>query len=119
MNRPRLNSVQAKIERTSQLASEIRAIVERTKMMIATSRAILSDQAPRPDAFAGSVARSFKTTPPDALCAAFDALLEAAQQAEKADDPELFALVEQALLHAGDKVEQAAVILSRREMPVQ
>ena len=109
----------AEVERTAQLASEIRTIVERTKLIIATSREILSASG-APDAPGRPPhPRLPETPPPDALCATFDALIEAARQAEEAGDPELFALVERALLRAGDRIEGAASTLARREPPVQ
>ena len=53
------------------------------------------------------------------FCAAFDALLEAARQAEEAGDPELFTLVERALLQAGERIERAASTLAGRNPPLQ
>lgn len=108
----------AKVEETTRLASEIRAIVERTKRIIANSRDILSaHDAP---GLPGRLPTDRRLrAPPDSLCATFDALLEAARQAEEAGDPELFALVERALLHAGDRIEQAASTLVSREPTVQ
>ncbi len=119
MTEPWASAALAKVERTAQLASEIRAIVERTKLIIATSREILSANG-SPDASGRPPRPRLPETPPaDALCAAFDALLEAARQAEEAGDPELFALVEQALYQAGDRIERTASALARRGPPVQ
>lgn len=123
MTEPWASAALAKVERTKQLALEIRIIVERTQRIIADSRQILSahgapDPSGRPPL---PLPRPPETTtvPPDALCAVFDALLEAARQAENADDPELFALVERALLRTGDRIERAAAALARRQPPVQ
>lgn len=108
----------AKVEETTRLASEIRAIVERTRLIIANSREILAVQvSPGLPERIPTDRRS--SAPPDSLCATFDALLEAARQAEETGDPELFALVERALLHAGDRIEQAASTLVSREPTVQ
>lgn len=110
----------AKVEQTAQLASEIRAIVERTRRIIANSREILAAHGAQDSPSHPPLPCPPKTmVPPDALCGVFDALLEAARQAENADDPELFALVERALLRTGDRIEQAAAALARRQPPIQ
>jgi hypothetical protein len=119
MTEPWTSTALAKVERTTQLASEIRTIVERTKRIIATSREILSAHGVDPSSGRPPRPRPPETMPADALCAAFDALLEAARQAEEAGDPELFTLVERALLQAGERIERAASTLAGRNPPLQ
>ncbi|BAU89983.1 hypothetical protein MPPM_1378 [Methylorubrum populi] len=117
MTEPWTSAALARVEQTTQLASEIRTIVEHTKLIIASSREILAAHGTPHPSTRPLPARSPR--PPDALCAAFDALLEAARQAEKAGDPDLFILIERALLQAGDCMERTASTLARREPPVQ
>ena len=119
MIEPWASAALARVEETAQLAAEIRAMVERTRRIIETSPKILSAHDVRPLPARAARVSPPQTAAPDALCASFDALLEAARQAEHADDPELFALVERALLHAGDRIEQTASILAHRVPPVQ
>ena len=119
MTEPWASAALARVEETTQLAAEIRSIVERTRRIIETSHKILSAHDVRPLPARAARVSPPQTAAPDALCASFDALLEAARQAEQAEDPELFALVERALLHAGDRIEQTASVLARREASLQ
>lgn len=111
-------TAETRIKQTTRLVSEIRAMVQQTQRTVAASKAILAAQRSRQSLPGVPSVVPARIAPPDALCAAFDALLEAAHQAEKTDDPELFALIERALLHAGARIEQTAAILARREPPV-